>query len=47
MATETFYERRMKALQDTKVANAQSSINPLLQRPANSQPNIMAREPVS
>ena len=47
MATETFYERRMKALQDTKVANAQSSINPLLQRPANSQPNVMASEPAT
>lgn len=37
----------MRALQDTKVANTKSMVNPLLQRPSNSQPNVMASEPVN
>lgn len=37
----------MRALQDTKVANTKSMINPLLQRPSNSQPNVMASDPTT
>ena len=37
----------MRALQDTKVANIKSMVNPLLQRPSNNQPNVMASEPVN
>ena len=45
MATETFYERRMKALQDERVSHNVRTVNPLIQRPTNSQPNGMANNP--
>lgn len=45
MATETFYERRMKALQDERVNHNVRTVNPFIQRPTNSQPNGMASSP--